>query len=345
MPLDANSTPELQPTPEPQAEVPETLDNVFRQAAGLLETEPEETPAETPPEPTPKPEKKAKPPPEPEPEKELEPPPEPSPEPKKTKRELFRERAQAEKSRRDNDARLKEREAALEQRMARLEELENTYKQFQADPISWLERNNPRAYEEWTARNLASDKTRQPQQDPRIEALEKKIEELKGTIESKSEETGKQVSRAEYVQYMGEAKSIMQNEEFKPIHESAALIADVLGQEVDIEQAIASVWAEYHTQYEQSLTPREVCEILLEDAQAHLERVPKSERLKSLFGAQQEPPKKPAKKSRPQPRAPAQEVEQETSRVDKPVDMYRAAMTKEQLIADAAKLIEYAEEE
>ena len=348
MPPEANPTPTPETTPIQNVEAPEAVDNLFKQAAQTLAQAQEatETPPEAPAEPkaeepteepAPKPEKKAKAAPEPEPE------PEPEP-PKKTKRELFKERAQAEKSRRDNESKIKEREAALEQRMAKLEELENTYKQFQADPISWLERNNPRAYEEWTARNLKDPKDRQPQEDPRIAALEKKIEEIKGNVETKTEEAGKQVSRAEYIQYMGEAKSVLQDEEFKPVHESAAIISDVLGEEVNIERAIASVYDEYYQQYGTHLTPRDACEILLEDAQAHLERVPKSERLRSLFGQVEQPAEKPKKKKKAPPTSGNHDEAQTASAPDQPPDIGRVR-SREQMIQEAARVLEYEAEE
>lgn len=317
-------------------EDPNKVQDIFKEAAAALEYKEEE-----PPEPTPEEELEAQPaePPkkkekkvkkdEPEPKPEEKTPIEAAPEAKKSKRELFKEKADAEKAYREKESKLKEREANLQR-------LELAFKEFEADPIAYLEKKDPRAYEKWTERNLAAGNTPEKSEIATVKAeIEKLREELKG----KQEETLTQVQQAQYAQYMNQAKSVLAGEEYKDVWESAKLFEAFTGNPVDVERVIASVYAEYKTSYNKELTPQDVCEIILEDAQAHLENVRASDVLKALYGS--EKPAEKVKKKSPPLKGKTLTAEQETqSAPAKEVD-YSEIKDKEQRLAAIAQMLEY----
>ena len=150
--------------------------------------------------------------------------------------------------------------------MAELEALE---RKINEDPIGYLEKKDPSLYEKWTERNLGA----RGKESAEMAAIKAELKELKENLTSKHEETATQVQQAQYVQYMNEAKSTLTKEEFKTAQEDAEIWANFTGQPVDIDRAVSSVYAEYKTQYNKELTPAECCEIINEDAQAHLERI------------------------------------------------------------------------
>lgn len=326
-----------QETPAATPQIPIRTTDVIRDAAKLLEHQPE--PAKQPPagetpvdeelaqelkkKGTPK-EKETK-------EETKE---EKAPEPKKSKRELFKEKADSEKAFRDKEARLKEREAEVQK-------LEVALRTFQADPIAYLEKLNPRAYEEWTMRNLPNDKKSENSEIAELRNEIKSLkEELKGTVQTTQQEIG----TAKYNRYMAEAKTVLSEPEFEPVKESFNLFEELLGQEIDVEKAVASVWAEYNEAYKKSLTPRECCEILLEDAQAHLERLPKSERLKALYGVKETPAETPPKKKRPPTGNTLTNAQETASDAARPND-FSHIKSRSELLSAVANTLEYADEE
>ena len=332
-------TQEPEPTPPQNVEDPNKVEEIFKEAAKSLEYEedpqtslqPEpETPPETEPEKPKKPARKKikakEPEPEPEPEKE------PETEPKLSKREQFKQMADAEKAYREKEGKLKEREAEIHK-------LELAFREFQADPIAYLEKQNPRAYEEWTERNLAVGKSPESTETASLKA---EIEKLREEITGKHEEVLSKATHAQHMQYLNEAQSILHGDEFADVWKAAEYLEEVNATPIDPKIAIASVYDEYHTRYGKELTQRECCEILLEDAQALLERLSKSDKLRSIFGPET-PAEKP--KRRTPPTGKTLTNDQETlSSPEKPVDLGHIK-SKEELLQEAVKLIKYKEEE
>jgi hypothetical protein len=250
----------LEQTPEPK--LADTSD-LFAKASEVLEEEPEkETPATVEEEleivdgKEPEPKAETAPEPEPEPEKE----------PKKSKRELFKEKAEADKAHRDKESKLKEREAKLE---AELKELNALKRQLDEDPIAYLEKKNPKLYEEWTERNLAGNR----KESAELTALKAEVAELKKTQEEKLSAVEKSAIDAQNTQYLNEAKSLLMSKDFETAREDAEIWEHFTGQPVNIDRAIAERHDEFLTMYGKKLTPAECCEIINEDAQAHLEKI------------------------------------------------------------------------
>ena len=262
---------------EPQTAEPEQLTlgeqtpapppDVFKEAESLLEVD-ESEPTPKPPPATPEEELAI-----PEEEKEKTPPveakpnEEPPPEKKKSKRELFKEKADAERDYRDKEKTLKEREAKLQ---ANQERVEAILRELEADPYAYLEKKDPRFFEKLVDRNLEGKRT---PESAELAALKAEIAQLREETKTKHEETVNQVQQAQYVQYMNDAKGILGKPEFQDAQEDSEIWQKFTGQPVDVERAIASVYAEYKTNYNKELTPAECCEIINEDAQAHLENI------------------------------------------------------------------------
>ena len=347
--------------PDPQTAEPQQLEietqlpaDPFAEAEKLLEVDTSDTPK--PPEKPPatpeeeleivEPEKK---PPEAETAPEQEP--EPEPEPKKSKRELFKEKAEADKTNRDKEARLKEREAKLE---AQFNELNALKRQLDEDPIAYLEKKNPKLYEEWTERNLGGG----GKDSAELTAIKAELAELRKHQEEKLTAVEKSTQQAQYAQYMNEAKSVLSKEEYKDAQEDAEIWENFTGQPVDIDRAVSSVYAEYKTQYNKELTPAECCEIINEDAQAHLERIgsfiefvatkkpdifKQSKTIAELFG--QTPAKESSKTAAP-PQTPGKTLtnEQETQSVPAgEIDPSKYNTKQEYLDAVAKSTLEYSE--
>lgn len=261
----------------------------------------------------------------------VEPPPEPTP-PPKSKRDIFRERAEAEKKHRDKESRLKEREAEVQR-------METALREFQADPLAYLEKQNPRVYEEWTERKLKAGLGSDNGTGREVSVLKQEIAALREEIKTKYAESDQAIKQAQYAQWLADARGTLLGEDYKDIHESAALFQEFSGRPADLDLWAASVWSEYKTKYPQApeLTPQEVCEIMLEDARAHLATVPKSERLKRLFA----PPPAPEPKRKRAPSAPTLTAEQQSQSASAPEVDLSAIKDKEELLKAAAKMIEY----
>ena len=315
------------PIPEVKPIQVTNADEIFKEAAKHLRYETpegEKAPGEVPPLKPPVKEKKVKAAPEPKPE------PTPEPEPKKSKRELFREAADAERAYREKEGKLKEREA-------KLQAIEERFKDFQADPISYLEKLNPRAYEEWTHRNIQDGKNPETQ---KISALEQKIEELTKLISGTKETTQQEIMQARYSTYMSEAKSILQAEDFSPVRQSIELFEEFSGRPVDVEQAIAGIWTEYQQQYGKHLTPREACEILLEDAQSHLDKLSKAEKIRKHISAVPSTPTPKQKRIPPTSGNTITSAHEQAGAPAREINL-SGIKDKDQLLAEAAKLLEY----
>jgi len=263
--------------PDPQTAAPEQLTlgeqtpapppDVFAEAEKLLEEDTSE-PAPKPPPATPEEEleipeeKKGETPP-----VEAKPEEEPPKEKPKSKRELFKEKADAEKAHRDKEAALKEREAKLQANQERVEAL---LKELEADPYAYLEKKDPRFFEKLIDKNLEDKRT---PESAELAALRAEIEQLKKDTTTKHEEAINQARDAKNTQYFSEAKSILSKDEFKDAREDAEIWEKFTGYPVDINRAIAERHDEFLLQYNKELTPAECCEIINEDAQAHLENI------------------------------------------------------------------------
>ena len=302
--------PEPAPAPDtPPAQAPEIVsrDAMLKEAAGLLENEPDPAKPVTEPvaDPAAKPPKKAAPkaktePKEPEPEPESDK--DPTPEPEKSKREQFMEKADDESKYRAKETKLKERESAVQK-------VEDMFREFEVDPIAYLEKRNPKAYEEWTERNLAAGTT---PQNKETSALEAKVEALEKQLTGNTE-TAKETAKVDgYRRDLNEAEGLLEDPAYDAVRESAALHEEFSGVPSNLRVALAEVWIEYKQKYEKELTPQQTCEILLEDAQAHVARVPKSQRLKALFGTA-EPPAEPTPPKKTPPTGQTLTQQQETS--------------------------------
>jgi hypothetical protein len=258
--------------------------------------------------------------------------PEPTEEPKLSKREAFKKKADEESAYRAKEAKLKEREAAAQA-------AEQRFKEFEADPVRYLEAKDPRFYEKLTERYLAEGKTSEKAETA---ALRAELQALKEEITGKVEDTTKQAQLAYYEQQLNEGERILSAEEFAPVRESAALFEKFTGQPTDYRKALADVWIEYKQMYNKELTPGECCEILLEDAQAHIDRVG------AEFGQKQKPAesKKPPKKT-PPPTGKTLTQKQETASdpAPAPEPKPQTFASKEEMFAAVAEGLEYEEPE
>jgi len=315
-------------------------EDVFKGAAEILEYQQEETPEETPEveakieEPTESGHKPAikrtkkpkdEPKPEPEAQKAAETQPEPQEEPKLSRREAFKAKADEESAYRAKEAKLKEREA-------KAQALEDRYRDFEADPIKHLEAKDPKFYEKLTQRYLDEGKTPEKAE---TSALRAEIAALREEITGKHEDTNKQIQMAEYERQLNEGVNILSGTEFDPVRESAAFYEKFTGQPTDMRKALANIWIEYNQMYQKELTPAECCEILLEDAQAHIERV------STEFGSKPAEKKQTPKKKTPPPPGKTLTQTQETQSAPAPTPGPQTFASKEEMFASVAEGLEY----
>jgi hypothetical protein len=359
---ETQENPEAVETPQNLEGDPGKVVDIFKEAAATLEYTPD-TPEEAKPEepeieakieePEPKPpkkkEKKKKDEPVTEPEEKtpVETAEEPTAEPKKSKRELFREKADAEKAYREKETKLKEREAAVQAAEAEV-------KAFKADPVKHLEADDPKFYEKLTQRYLNEGKSPEAAETAAIRA---ELAALKEKIESKHEETTSQVQNAQHAQYLTEARSILLKEEYQDARDDAEIWEKFTGRPVDIDRVIAERHDEGLIQWEKKLTPADVCEIILEDAQEHIENIgsfiefmagkrpelfTQSQAVATLFkkGAGTKPQKKT-----PPTSGKTLTQKQETASAPAPEPQPRTFASKEEMFAAVAEGLEYEEPE
>lgn len=249
-------------------------------------------------------------------------------EPVKSKRELFKEKADAEAAYRSKEAKLKEREQAAQA-------VEERYKDIIADPVAYLEKNDPKFFERMVDRYSANGDTKNESSEAaalRAE-VEKIREELKGTTETLT----KKEQYAEYDRQLNEGERILSSEDFADVIKVAGQYEAFTGRKTDLRKELARVWIDFKNQYEKELTPLECCEILLEDAQAHLERVSAS---------QAQPPAEIKTKKQPPPTGTTLTQQQETLSEPAPEKNYSQYKKREDLIrAVANRELEYKVEE
>ena len=264
-------------------------------------------------------------------EPEVETPVETAAEPAKTKRELFKEKADAESSYRAKEAKLKEREAAAQA-------AEEKFKAFESDPIKFLEEKDPRFYEKLTERYLSEGMTPEKAE---VASLRAEIDALREQITGTKEHTTKEIQLAKYERDLNDGERILSGTEFDTVRESASLYEKFTGQPTDFRRALAGVWIEYKQTYQKELTPAECCEILLEDAQAHVDRVA------AEFGQKPAERSKPPKKKTPPPPGKTLTQTQETqSAPAEEIDFSQIKNKQERLqaIADTLEYMEVPEE-
>jgi len=205
------------------------------------------------------------------------------------RREHFKELADKERIYRERESQLKDREKAADEALS-------WRKKFDSDPIAALEAKDPQAFEKMVHRWAENEGKATGGEENA--GLRKEISELREAIKQNQLSVSQHAGQAEYSQYMRDATKILDDKEYEPIKQYAELAEDFGGQPVNVEQALAAVYTEYFQGYNKQLTPRECCEILLEDAQEHLARLPQSKRLRAFYGLEETEkiaPKKPTK--------------------------------------------------
>jgi hypothetical protein len=268
MPPETEPTKSEIPTAEPVKLESKTVEQHILNAAKTLEYSDEpQKPAENPEDealaelegtPKPKVEKKTQKAAKPEPE----PTPEPEKEPKLSKRELFMQKADKEKAYREKEAKLKEREAEVQSMKAQYEEM-------MLDPFAFLEKRDPTFFEKAVDRYTANGEVKNKSENPELLAKIEKLEELiTGTQKTQKQKE----QEAYYHQQLNEGLQILTSDEFADVHKVAAEYERFNGRPTDLKQLLENTWLEFYQTYKKPLTPRETCEILLEDAQADLER-------------------------------------------------------------------------
>lgn len=265
--------------------------------------------------------------------------------PQKSARERFIEAAEAERKRREGDDKLKRREADLETREQRAAQALARLEQLEADPIAFIERTQPGLFEQMVERYAQTggqkpkDKT-EPEWKAELTALRDEIKSLKDTTQDR-------VATFNARKTLDDAMRLISSDEYSAIREYAQIAEEFSGEPVDLEMAIAQEHDSFLSQYGKRLTPNEIVEIMRETAQEKLDRLPKSQRLKSLLGlqAEQQPGNgTPQPQSKPKPQVPgntatsaqqtasmsARDIEQELEgldgedRIEKIVELARA---------------------
>ena len=242
----------------------------------------------------------------------------PPKEPKKTKRELFMEKADAESAYRAKEAKLKEREAAAQA-------IEDRYKDFEADPVKHLEKRNPRFFEEMVDHYTATGDTKKD--DSEIAALRAELKAFREQHTTNQKTQKEREVDAHYHQQLDEGVGILSGEEFADVHTVAAKYEKFNGRPTDLKKALAGIWMEYYQQHKKTLTPQETCEILLEDAQADLTR---------WSEPQAEPPAETKTKKAPPPPGTTLTQQQETLSAPIPEKKYRTDRGRDAFIRDVA---------
>jgi hypothetical protein len=222
-------------------------------------------------------------------EKETQPEPEPEPEPKISARERFSQRAEKERETRGREQLLKD----------RLEEAEKTveaFKEYQKDPLAYLERTDPGAYERWTKKMLAriDDDEQRPGQGSNAEIVELKqqIANLTNLVKQQSEAVQNTAGQAEYRNYMNQVDRILADSSFDPVRKWATEYHDINGEKTDYHEVATNIWTDFRKRYPHAkpLSPREVCEVMRDDAEEKLSRLHKKySRLETSSSIENEP--------------------------------------------------------
>ncbi len=239
-------------------------------------------------------------------------------EPKKTKRELFMEKADNESVSRKKEARLKEREAAAQA-------TEDRYKDLLANPVEYLEKNDPKFFERMVERYTANGDTKKDDSEMAALRAEFKAFREQHTTNQKTQE--QKEADAHYHRQLDEGIGILSGDEFADVHTVADKYQKFNGRPTDLKKALAGIWMEYYQQHKKTLTPQETCEILLEDAQADLTR---------WSEPQAEPPAETKTKKAPPPPGTTLTQQQETLSAPIPEKKYRTDRGRDAFIRDIA---------
>jgi len=200
-----------------------------------------------------------------------------SEEPRLRAREKFNQRAEKEREYRGKESLWKEREEEYEKTIGTYKRLTED---FQKDPIAYLERTDPTAFERWVKRNIekidniGQNKNIISGENGKYNELKKEIENLSKIIQQQQESVQQTAGQTEYRHFMAEIDRILSNKQFDSIKEYSNEYECLTGNKTDFHKVAENIWIDYRKRYPhaQPLTPYEICEIMLDDSESNLTR-------------------------------------------------------------------------
>jgi hypothetical protein len=266
---------------------------------------------------------------------------------KKSTRAEFIEKARSEKEGRYKETALRDELNMERESIARQKAV---FEDWQKDPIAYLERTDPTAYQRWTERNIGTMNQQEGQektkQNAENAALRAELTEIKKMLQQNQETTQQQAGAVQYQNYMNQVDRILSNPQYDSVREYAEEYEHLTGEKANFHAGASEIYLEFQQKYEKTLSPAEVCEIMLEDSESKLAKFRQKYKLASKEEKTELAQKKKEEKGKKtggngSGKTLTNEMESASASAAVDEDWWEKGFTREDIIRQAASTLKY----